>query len=84
MEKGSHMLNAVLTITAAGQGTANNRMAYRVSRNRNLLPIYPDLGNAFNLFFHRGKQVKLKCRKSRRRRNDGFIARRLFFTLIYL
>jgi hypothetical protein len=59
-------------------------MAYGASQNRNLLPFGPGLGNAFNLLFHRRKQVELKRRKPRRRRNDGFFARRLFFDWIYL
>ena len=94
------MLNAVIFITTAGEGAANDRLRHLTNRGQNLLHrllfLRLRLGDIFNLFFHGGKQAELSGRKFRSyrgflcrrrfhgRRNGGLSARRLFILWIYL
>ena len=90
------MLNRMVFVTAAGEGTANDRLWHLTGKERSLLldgPLFLclHLGNILNLFLHRGEQIELERGRFRRRRgslyrrrNGGLFARRLFFLLVYL
>ena len=89
MEKGHNTLNAVLSIAAAGEGAANDRIRHPVNKIKGLLLgrllfLCPGLDNILNLFLHSGKQIETDRRRFHRRRNGGLFTRRLFILLIYL
>ena len=80
-------LNAVVAVAAAGKNSVCHRI--RDTKDRQfyfclLLFLCLGLGNALDLFLHRGKQAERGDIRLLRRRNGGLSARRLSVLLIYL
>ena len=94
------MLNRMVFVTAAGEGTANDRLWHLTGKERSLLLRYLlflclNLGDILKLFLYSGKQLELRggkycscwgglCRRRFRRRRNGGLSARRLFLVLWI